>query len=163
MSLSAAIAPHLPFLRRFSRAVSGSQQSGDALVAAMLEADDDALASAKRTLARLGLEPGGYWVACVGGTAHVSIKTWPAEHWGRVLGDWAQRHGRRFLFVGLPEDRWGVAASALSYGDQKLVSIARLLATDATMLLPRRSVPARPPTHASSAPSISSGCVSTGA
>lgn len=38
MSLSASIAPHLPFLRRFSRAVSGSQASGDALVAAMLEA-----------------------------------------------------------------------------------------------------------------------------
>lgn len=38
MSLSANIAPHLPYLRRFSRAVSGSQQSGDALVAAMLEA-----------------------------------------------------------------------------------------------------------------------------
>ena len=38
MSLSATIAPHLPFLRRFSRAVSGSQPSGDALVAAMLEA-----------------------------------------------------------------------------------------------------------------------------
>ncbi len=38
MSLSATIAPHLPFLRRFSRAVSGSQHSGDALVAALLEA-----------------------------------------------------------------------------------------------------------------------------
>jgi CheY-like chemotaxis protein len=38
MSLSDTIAPHLPFLRRFSRAVSGSQHSGDALVAAMLEA-----------------------------------------------------------------------------------------------------------------------------
>ena len=38
MSLSETIAPHLPFLRRFSRAVSGSQHSGDALVAAMLEA-----------------------------------------------------------------------------------------------------------------------------
>ncbi len=38
MGLSATIAPHLPFLRRFSRAVSGSQESGDALVAAMLEA-----------------------------------------------------------------------------------------------------------------------------
>jgi len=38
MSLSASIAPHLPYLRRYSRAVSGSQQSGDALVAAMLEA-----------------------------------------------------------------------------------------------------------------------------
>lgn len=38
MSLSASIAPHLPYLRRFSRAVSGSQASGDALVAAVLEA-----------------------------------------------------------------------------------------------------------------------------
>lgn len=38
MNLSAAIAPQLPYLRRFSRAVSGSQASGDALVAAMLEA-----------------------------------------------------------------------------------------------------------------------------
>jgi CheY-like chemotaxis protein len=38
MSLSARIAPHLPFLRRFSRAVTGSQTSGDALVAAALEA-----------------------------------------------------------------------------------------------------------------------------
>jgi DNA-directed RNA polymerase specialized sigma24 family protein len=38
MSLSATIAPHLPYLRRFSRAVSGSQASGDAFVAAVLEA-----------------------------------------------------------------------------------------------------------------------------
>lgn len=38
MSLSARIAPHLPYLRRFARAVSGSQTSGDALVAATLEA-----------------------------------------------------------------------------------------------------------------------------
>ncbi len=38
MSLSVAITPHLPLLRRFSRAVSGSQHSGDALVAALLEA-----------------------------------------------------------------------------------------------------------------------------
>ena len=38
MSLSAKIAPHLPFLRRFARASSGSQASGDAMVAAMLEA-----------------------------------------------------------------------------------------------------------------------------
>ncbi|RFC67876.1 MULTISPECIES: response regulator [Mesorhizobium] len=37
-NLSAAIAPHLPYLRRFSRAVSGSQASGDAMVAALLEA-----------------------------------------------------------------------------------------------------------------------------
>jgi DNA-directed RNA polymerase specialized sigma24 family protein len=38
MTLSSRIAPHLPFLRRFARAASGSQSSGDALVAAVLEA-----------------------------------------------------------------------------------------------------------------------------
>ncbi len=38
MKLAANIAPHLPFLRRFSRALTGSQNSGDAYVAAMLEA-----------------------------------------------------------------------------------------------------------------------------
>lgn len=38
MPLSTRIAPHLPLLRRFSRAVTGSQTSGDAYVAAMLEA-----------------------------------------------------------------------------------------------------------------------------
>lgn len=38
MSLSELIAPHLPYLRRFARILSGSQQSGDAYVVAMLEA-----------------------------------------------------------------------------------------------------------------------------
>lgn len=38
MSLSTRIAPHLPYLRRFSRALTGSQTSGDAYVAATLEA-----------------------------------------------------------------------------------------------------------------------------
>ncbi len=38
MPLSTRIAPHLPFLRRYARAVTGSQTSGDAYVAAALEA-----------------------------------------------------------------------------------------------------------------------------
>ncbi len=38
MTLSTRIAPHLPYLRRFSRALTGSQASGDAYVAATLEA-----------------------------------------------------------------------------------------------------------------------------
>ncbi|GHA17940.1 two-component response regulator [Devosia pacifica] len=37
MTLSTRIAPHLPYLRRFSRAATGSQTSGDAYVAATLE------------------------------------------------------------------------------------------------------------------------------
>ncbi|MFT4078350.1 response regulator [Rhodomicrobium lacus] len=52
MSVSQSIAPHLPSLRRFARALSGSQESGDAYVVALLEAlvDDPALFPA-------GLEP----------------------------------------------------------------------------------------------------------
>ncbi len=38
MSLTARIAVHLPYLRRYARAVTGSQTSGDAYVAAVLEA-----------------------------------------------------------------------------------------------------------------------------
>lgn len=38
MSLAQSIAPHLPFLRRFARALSGSQDSGDAYVTTLLEA-----------------------------------------------------------------------------------------------------------------------------
>jgi DNA-binding NarL/FixJ family response regulator len=38
MSLASSISPQLPYLRRFSRALTGSQQGGDAYVAALLEA-----------------------------------------------------------------------------------------------------------------------------
>ncbi len=38
MSLSARVAAHLPYLRRYARAVTGTQTSGDAYVAATLEA-----------------------------------------------------------------------------------------------------------------------------
>lgn len=38
MSISETIAPQLPYLRRFARVLSGSQESGDAYVVAMLEA-----------------------------------------------------------------------------------------------------------------------------
>ncbi len=38
MSISDAIAPHIPFLRRFARALCGTQASGDSYVAATLEA-----------------------------------------------------------------------------------------------------------------------------
>ena len=38
MSLSAEFAPHLPALRRYARAMTGSQKIGDACVRAALEA-----------------------------------------------------------------------------------------------------------------------------
>lgn len=47
MSLASQISPHVPYLRRFARALTGSQQTGDNYVAALLEAlvsDRDAFA-----------------------------------------------------------------------------------------------------------------------
>src|SRR6185295_7995702 len=38
MSITASFAPHLPYLRRYARALTGSQRSGDAYVRASLEA-----------------------------------------------------------------------------------------------------------------------------
>ena len=49
MSTSQIVAPHLPYLRRYARALTGSQQSGDAYVVAALEAlaaDPSAIAKA---------------------------------------------------------------------------------------------------------------------
>lgn len=37
MTLSSLVGPHVPFLRRYARALTGSQSSGDAYVAALLE------------------------------------------------------------------------------------------------------------------------------
>jgi DNA-directed RNA polymerase specialized sigma24 family protein len=38
MSMSQTLAPHLPYLRRYARALTGSQSSGDANVRAALTA-----------------------------------------------------------------------------------------------------------------------------
>ena len=50
MSLSETIAPHLPYLRRYARALNGTQSSGDAYVIAVLEALVAAPESFDRTL-----------------------------------------------------------------------------------------------------------------
>jgi len=56
MSLATEIAPHLPYLRRYARALTGSQSNGDAFVRAALEAIVSAPADFPRDVdARLGL------------------------------------------------------------------------------------------------------------
>jgi DNA-directed RNA polymerase specialized sigma24 family protein len=56
MSIATAVAPHLPYLRRFARALTGSQASGDAYVVAVLEAFiEDPTAFARDMPARIAL------------------------------------------------------------------------------------------------------------
>ncbi|HVZ92641.1 MAG TPA: response regulator [Rhizomicrobium sp.] len=52
MTITAALAPHLPYLRRYARALTGSQISGDAYVRAALEA-----ILAGRAELTIGVEP----------------------------------------------------------------------------------------------------------
>jgi len=51
MSIAESIAPHLPYLRRYARSLTGSQKSGDNYVAAVLEALIADASSFDRTLA----------------------------------------------------------------------------------------------------------------
>ena len=57
MSTSQAVAQHLPYLRRYARALTGSQSSGDAYVAATLEAliEDPAVLEEKAVGPRVAL------------------------------------------------------------------------------------------------------------
>ena len=57
MSLATELAPHLPYLRRFARAMTGQQRSGDAYVAAMLEA---LIADASLFPRSMGVRVGAY-------------------------------------------------------------------------------------------------------
>jgi ADP-heptose:LPS heptosyltransferase/glycosyltransferase involved in cell wall biosynthesis/2-polyprenyl-3-methyl-5-hydroxy-6-metoxy-1,4-benzoquinol methylase len=64
------------------------------------------LARAARTLQRLGLDGSDFRVVCVTGTAHVALKTWPADKWAEFLATWAARRPeRRFLLTGLRSER----------------------------------------------------------
>ena len=56
MSFSASVAPHIPFLRRFARALTGNQASGDAYAVATLQAfADNEAVKAGGPITRAGL------------------------------------------------------------------------------------------------------------
>ena len=122
MSLSATIAPHLPFLRRFSRAVSGSQHSGDSLVAAMLEAViADISIFPKASSERIAL----YKLFAQLFTS-VSIKVPPAtaptaweQRTAANLGALAPRARQAFLLVAVEGFSHEEAAEVLDVGDDE--------------------------------------------
>jgi ADP-heptose:LPS heptosyltransferase len=58
------------------------------------------LLAGEAQLARLGLSPGEYWVACIGHTQSTGVRNWRPERWAQVLAAWAARRRRRFLLIG---------------------------------------------------------------
>jgi hypothetical protein len=82
MSMTQTLAPHLPYLRRYARALTGSQQSGDAHVRAALQAllaGDEALTE--------GVPPGSVCIAfsMPSGRAAPSILTQKMTRRGQKL------------------------------------------------------------------------------
>jgi DNA-directed RNA polymerase specialized sigma24 family protein len=133
MSLSAKIAPHLPFLRRFARAVSGSQASGDALVAATLEAIiSDVSIFPEASNERIALYK-------IFAKLFISISVrvpheWPAPAWEQRaaanLSSVAPRPRQAFLLVaveGFSEDE---AAEILDVDEEELASLLRQASTE---------------------------------
>jgi ADP-heptose:LPS heptosyltransferase/glycosyltransferase involved in cell wall biosynthesis/SAM-dependent methyltransferase len=72
---------------------------------------------AAQILSEVGLAPDEYWVACVTGTAHVSLKAWRRENWAETLQRWAGNRGRKFLFVGLASEAGDAKAVRELMGD----------------------------------------------
>jgi DNA-directed RNA polymerase specialized sigma24 family protein len=102
VSLSTTIAPHLPFLRRYARALTGSQHSGDAYVAAVLEVliedssavetEDEPRVGLYRTFTKL-------WNSMtVNGASEPGTKKMPAEH---RLTQITPRPRQAFLLIAL--------------------------------------------------------------
>ena len=109
LTTSQAVAQHLPYLRRYARALSGSQASGDAYVAATLEAlvqDPKVLSSHASTRIALYQLFTKIWnsVALNGKTAAAAATGQPVE---RHLSQIAPMPRQAFLLValeGLSED-----------------------------------------------------------
>src|SRR5690242_8443235 len=103
MSMAEIVSPHLPYLRRFSRALSGNQKSGDAYVEALLEtliADPSTSKGAERN-ARVFL----YGLLCkLWGSIRLNLKDeGPRDSWERAaqmkLGNIAPRPRQAFLLT----------------------------------------------------------------
>ena len=88
MTLSATVAPHLPYLRRYARALTGSQAGGDSCVAAVLEsliADPDILKSAGNPKILLYRMLSRLWASVpLDGTDESTEPGWEATVQGRL-------------------------------------------------------------------------------
>ena len=133
MSLSTRIAPHLPYLRRFSRAVTGSQTSGDAYVAATLEAliADISLfpeASSDR-IALYKLFSALFTSSSVDVPAPISTFAWE-QRAARNLANLSPRPRQAFLLVAVEGFDHAQAAEILSTSEEEFAKLVETASAD---------------------------------
>jgi ADP-heptose:LPS heptosyltransferase len=107
------------------------------------------LESADALLSGLGLERGGYWIACVGTRAGLVKKDWGEDNWQRFFSMTMASDGRPVLFLGNPREfesieriRSGLPASGYSVnlaGDPPPIGVSLALVASAQGYLGRDS------------------------
>ena len=126
MTLSTRIAPHLPYLRRFSRAVTGSQTSGDAYVAATLEAliaDVSLFPEASNDrIALYKLFSALFSSSAVNVPQPTSTYAWEKRA-AANLANLAERPRQAFLLVAVEGFTHGQAAEILGISDAEFASL----------------------------------------
>lgn len=94
--------PELTKNKKLARAVLGK---GVKLDDPAIEADESQLDAADAVLAGFALDPGAYWIGCIGHPPHAAVRNWPLDRWADLLAGWAERHHRRFLLIGNGDER----------------------------------------------------------
>ncbi len=145
MSLAQQVAPHIPLLRRFSRALTGSQQSGDAYVMALLEA---LIADPNAMRTDIPLRVALYHLLCkLWGSLRINLQSSaPTEGWERRavqrLEQITPRARQAFLLVAVEGFSLDEAATILEINvdelnqllDQVSREIAEQMATDVLII-----------------------------
>ncbi|MFA5948782.1 MAG: response regulator [Hyphomicrobium sp.] len=124
MSLADTIAPHLPYLRRFARALTGSQESGDAYVVAVLEtlvADPSSFPAGQ--LPRIGL------YKCF-------LKVWNSISVNQTAGSSPKTQADRSLEAITPRPRQAfLLASVEGFSTHQIAEILECSVEDVTRLI----------------------------
>jgi len=145
MALADLVAPHLPYLRRFGRALSGTQQSGDAYVEALLEA---ILADPKLLNTTGDIRVNLYRLLCrIWESVTVNLRTGePGDHWERAaqmkLANISPRPRQAFLLTAVegfsPEEAAAImetdAAGLSALLDEAGREIGAVMATDVLII-----------------------------
>jgi DNA-directed RNA polymerase specialized sigma24 family protein/CheY-like chemotaxis protein len=126
--LAEQIRPHLPYLRRFARALSGTQKGGDAYVEALLEAIIANPQTIQTSGTRLRIEL--YRLLCrLWGSISLNLHaSTPAGHWERAaqlkLANLAPRPRQAFLLTAVEGFSFAEAAEILEVSSSEFAEIA---------------------------------------
>jgi CheY-like chemotaxis protein/DNA-directed RNA polymerase specialized sigma24 family protein len=146
MSIAQAIGPHIPYLRRFARALTGSQESGDAYVAALLESlieDRSIIGDMSNSRVALYRAFCSFWQSVdVNLVADRDIEPGPVGKADRRLGRITPRARQAFLLVSVEDFTPGEVATILGVTadeasgliDQAGTEIAEQVATDVLII-----------------------------